>query len=127
MSSDSEQGFVYVLKLEHNKWYVGYSAEIEVRIASHFIGNGSLWTKKFKPLEVVSVKQGDTLLENLTTIALMSKYGYEDVRGGKWCKVEMPNPPAPLAKALKYATPKQTLDVENITKYATPKQAIDVH
>ena len=102
----SEQGFVYVLKLENNKFYVGHSCEIEVRIASHFLGNGSLWTKKHKPLELVSVKQGDTLMENLTTIALMSKYGYEDVRGGIWCKVEMLNPPAPLAKALKYAKPK---------------------
>ena len=45
-------------------------------------------------------------MENLTTIALMSKYGYEDVRGGIWCKVEMLNPPAPLLKALKYAKPK---------------------
>ena len=114
MSSDSEQGFVYVLKLEHNKWYVGYSAEIEVRIASHFIGNGSLWTKKYKPLEVVSVKPGDTLLENLTTIALMAKHGYEDVRGGKWCKVELQNAPAPIAKALKYTKQMPVIEIENI-------------
>jgi predicted GIY-YIG superfamily endonuclease len=103
----SEQGFVYILKLENNKLYVGHNCEIEDRIASHFLGNGNLWTKKHKPLELVSVKQGDTLMENLTTIALMSKYGYEDVRGGNWCKVEMLNPPAPLAKALKYAKPKE--------------------
>ena len=109
-----DQGFVYVLKLENNKWYVGYSADIEVRIASHFIGNGSLWTKKFKPLEVVSVKPGDTLLENLTTISLMAKHGFEDVRGGKWCKIEMLNPPASIAKALKYTKQMPVIEIENI-------------
>ena len=40
-----EEGHVYVLRLGKGKYYVGYSGEIETRIASHFLGNGSLWTK----------------------------------------------------------------------------------
>ena len=40
-----EEGHVYTLRLEKGKYYVGYSGEIETRIASHFLGNGSLWTK----------------------------------------------------------------------------------
>ena len=97
-----EKGHIYVLRLEKGKYYVGYSGEIETRIASHFLGNGSLWTKKYKPIEVLSVRPGDVLLENVTTIAMMAKHGYENVRGGKYCKVDMNAPPASLAKALKY-------------------------
>ena len=101
---DNKIEYVYTLQLESQKWYVGYSQDIETRIASHFIGNGSLWTKKYKPIEVINVKPGDRILENLITIALMAKHGFENVRGGKWCKLEMTHPPPPLQKALKYVT-----------------------
>ena len=97
-----EEGHVYVLRLEKGKYYVGYSGEIETRIASHFLQNGSLWTKKYKPIEVLSVRPGDVLLENVITITMMAKHGYENVRGGKYCKVDMNAPPASLSKALKY-------------------------
>ena len=97
-----EEGHVYTLRLEKGKYYVGYSGEIETRIASHFLGNGSLWTKKYKPIEVLCVRPGDVLLENVVTIAMMAKHGYQNVRGGKYCKVDMLAPPATLSKALKY-------------------------
>ena len=51
-----EEGHVYTLRLEKGKYYVGYSGEIETRIASHFLGNVSMWTKKYKPIEVLSVR-----------------------------------------------------------------------
>jgi hypothetical protein len=96
------EGHVYVLKLEGGKFYVGYSREVETRIASHFLGLGAKFTQKYKPLEVVSVKPGDLLLENVTTIALMAVHGWDEVRGGKYCRLAMQSPPASLAKALKY-------------------------
>ena len=99
---ETGDGHVYVLRLEKGKYYVGYSGDIETRIASHFIGNGSMWTKKYKPIEIMSVRPGDILLENVTTIAMMAKHGFENVRGGKYCKVDMKAPPASLTKALKY-------------------------
>ncbi len=42
------------------------------------------------------------MLENVTTIALMVVHGWENVRGGKYCKADVLSPPASLAKALKY-------------------------
>ena len=98
------EGTVYVLRCEKNKYYIGFSREPETRIASHFLGNGSLWTKKYPPIEVLSIKYGSTLLENVTTIAFMVKYGFENVRGGRYCKLEQ-GCPASLSKALKYANP----------------------
>ena len=98
-----KQSFVYVLELEGNYWYVGWSADIQVRVASHFLGAGSKWTMLHKPIAVHSVRPGDTLLETLTTVALMCRHGYERVRGGSYCCVEMSKAPACIGKALHYA------------------------
>ena len=81
------EGHVYILRLEKGKYYVGYSGEIETRIASHFLGNGSLWTNKHKPIEVISVRPGEVLLEDITTIAMMAKHGYQNAAAvsiAKW-------------------------------------------
>ena len=99
-----KQGYVYVLELENSHWYVGYSQDIQVRIASHFLGAGSKWTQLHKPLCVHSVRPGDTILETVTTVALMCKHGWEKVRGGSYCCVEMSKPPACISKALHYAS-----------------------
>ena len=47
--------FVYVLKLEHGKYYVGTSKSPYKRITEHFNNNGSYWTKKYKPREIIEV------------------------------------------------------------------------
>ena len=96
-------GYVYVLECQDHHYYVGYSQDIQVRIASHFLQNGSKWTQLHKPLSVISVRPGDKHLETLTTIGLMCQHGWEKVRGGSYCTVEMPKAPACISKALHYA------------------------
>ena len=84
------QGHVCTLELQGGYFYVGHSLDVETRIAAHFLGKGAgaKWTNLHRPLRVLSVVPGDTLLENLTTIALMVQHGHECVRGGKWCALE---------------------------------------
>ena len=43
--------YIYVLLLEENKYYIGKSNNIDNRLESHFNGNGSAWTKKYKPIK----------------------------------------------------------------------------
>ena len=101
-----DKGFVYVLACADLCWYVGYSADanIQTRIASHFLGAGSKWTQLHRPLSVISVQPGDTLLETCVTIALMCQHGWERVRGGSYCTIEMTKPPACINKATHYAS-----------------------
>ena len=95
----SYQGSVYVLRLQDRCWYVGYSADPETRIASHFLGRGAQWTRLHPPIAVNSLQPGDEKLENVVTIALMAKYGYKRVRGGRYLEVCMPCAPPPILKA----------------------------
>ena len=99
-----KQGHVYVLELEGGRFYVGHSQDIQTRVASHFLGAGAKWTQLHKPIAVTSVRPGDTLLETLTTVALMCVHGYEKVRGGPYYHVEMPKPPACISKATHFAS-----------------------
>ena len=103
-----KQGHVYVLELEGGKegsnWYVGWSQDIHTRIASHFLGAGALWTRLHRPIAVHSVKPGCTMLETCVTVAMMCRYGWERVRGGSFCTVEMAKSPACIARAQHYAT-----------------------
>ena len=98
-----KEGFVYV-QLEGDNWYVGWSADLHTRIASHFLGAAAKWNKLHKPIMVHSVRPGSTLLENCITVQLMCKHGWEKVRGGSYTNVEMEKPPACISKAMHYAT-----------------------
>ena len=46
-----------------------------------------------KPLQVLACVAGDTRLEDIVTISLMSKFGWERVRGGRWCQLALEGPP----------------------------------
>ena len=88
------QPLVYCLKLENEKYYIGMTYNFNLRYAQHECGDGAKWTRKHKPVEVLDVipNAGDEL-ENTKTLEYMKLYGWENVRGGYWCKLDMKNPP----------------------------------
>jgi len=82
---------IYVLKLESNKWYIGKTTDIKNRYFQHTSGNGSAWTKKYKPIQIYEVKQQVSEHdENNITKDYMKKYGVKNVRGGVYCQVNLP-------------------------------------
>ena len=101
---DNKNGHVYVLELEGAHWYVGWSQDLNTRIASHFLGAGAKWTQLYKPISVHSVRPGTPLLETAITVAMMAQHGWERVRGGSFCNVEMTKAPACIGKAMHYAS-----------------------
>jgi predicted GIY-YIG superfamily endonuclease len=81
---------IYILKLEDNKYYVGKTKNINNRILDHFTNNGSEWTKKYKPIEIINeYKSYDNIDEQRYTWETMVKYGIDNVRGGAHCKIEL--------------------------------------
>lgn len=51
--------YCYVLKLEDNCYYVGYTCDIVGRLKTHWSGLGARWTRLHKPLYVMMVVQGE--------------------------------------------------------------------
>lgn len=90
---DSNKDYIYVLKLVDDRYYIGRSQNIVQRIADHFSGNGSIYTKKYKPLSVVEIVEEKTNDdERNKTIEYIEKYTWEKVRGYTWCRVEYKTP-----------------------------------
>ena len=89
-------GHVYILKLRNKKWYVGYTERSSIdRILEHIDEKGAKWTKRHPPLKKGYLhsfsKPGRTKRdEDKETLALMKKHGIANVRGGRWCMVNMP-------------------------------------
>jgi len=76
---------VYVLRLEHGMFYVGLTYQLRKRIAQHYFGKGSEWTKRYPPLELLEVyQQGSHVLENEITMKYIKRYGRGRVRGGNF-------------------------------------------
>lgn len=76
---------VYVLLLQYNKYYIGKSKNVSLRLQQHNNGNGSEWTKVYKPIKIIeTINNGN---EDTITIHYMKKYGIENVRGGSFCNI----------------------------------------
>lgn len=99
-TGSNDEGYVYVLECEDGCWYVGWSMEPEVRIASHVLRRGCLCSKAHRPIRVAGLTKGCKEMENVTKIDLMAQKGFRHVRGGKWLCLYMKTPPYPLQKAL---------------------------
>lgn len=84
---------LYILKLEHDKWYVGITSKTpEERYDQHLRGIWAAeWTKIHKPLSIHAAEDLGELtkieaedLEHQKTRELMKIYGWQNVRGGRF-------------------------------------------
>ena len=52
---DLTKNYVYVLELEDERYYIGRTSNFFQRMNEHFGGNGSIYTKKYKPIKIKEV------------------------------------------------------------------------
>ena len=83
---------IYVLKCRNNRYYVGKTNRLlEDRISEHFASNGSEWTKRYTPIEVIETKtDADEFDEDKYTKKYMKLYGIDRVRGGSYTQLVLP-------------------------------------
>lgn len=81
---------IYIIKCQHDKYYIGKSKNLENRILQHFQEIGSAWTGLHKPIEVVdTIKNADNFDEDKYTKIYMAKYGMDNVRGGSYVQISL--------------------------------------
>jgi hypothetical protein len=82
--------YIYAIKLEKGKYYIGKTTNPQFQIQSHFNSNGSYWTKKYRPLKVIEIRPNCADYdEDKITIQYMNKYGINNVRGGSFVSVKL--------------------------------------
>jgi len=84
---------IYALELESNKYYVGQTHRgiaANIRFQEHKSGNGSEWTRLYKPISILETYETESLFEeDILTKKYMIKYGIENVRGGSYTKIDL--------------------------------------
>lgn len=79
---------IYIIKLEKSKYYIGKTRNIEKRWEEHLTGNGSGWTKKYKPMSLITtIKSTSQFDEDKYVKEYMAKYGIDNVRGGTYSNI----------------------------------------
>lgn len=82
--------YIYVLKLEYNKYYIGKTNNPKFRLEEHFKSYGSAWTHKYTPIKVIkTIPNCSDFDEDKYTLEYMSKYGIDNVRGGSFTELDL--------------------------------------
>jgi len=80
--------FVYALKCQGDKWYIGKTTNPKFRLEQHFESRGSCWTRKHKPIKTHElIPDCDNFDEDKLTKKYMGKYGIDNVRGGSYSTI----------------------------------------
>lgn len=85
---------VYCLQLEEGFYYIGTTMNINMRYAQHSSGSGSKWTRLHRPESIMEVCLGGDAVEREKTLEYMRRFGFQNVRGSHWCKVELKTDPS---------------------------------
>jgi predicted GIY-YIG superfamily endonuclease len=81
---------LYVLKLEHDKWYIGKTNNLEARIQQHIDKKASSWTREYPITSVEEIIEDDTSIAEDTLVKrYMFKHGVNNVRGGSYSRKEL--------------------------------------
>lgn len=84
---------IYLLECKHAKFYVGrcLSQRISERYQEHLNGEGSAFTKCYKPIKLAWTRfSADPLDEDAAVLECMRTYGIDNVRGGTYCRLSLP-------------------------------------
>ena len=80
---------IYILKCQKDKYYIGKTNNIE-RVKNHFENNGSVFTKKYKPLSIHKIIENQNDFdEDKFVKEYMSMYGIDNVRGGSYSQLNL--------------------------------------
>lgn len=85
---------IYILKCEDNKFYVGKTNDIEKRLEEHFNDEkyASAWTSYYSPIKLKRfIENQDDYDEDKWVIRMMANKGIENVRGGSFSRVILPD------------------------------------
>lgn len=113
---------IYILKLEGNRYYIGYTSDPKKRINEHLNGNGCSFTKKNKPTAVEKIKYDeDPNKVDKYVLKYMQKFGINNVRGGTYKDEKLSDDLKLKLKKELDNDPKMIIEVKNMMSTIKPK------
>lgn len=95
ISFSKREYYIYLLELENNKYYVGYSRSLKSALKRQEKGTASNWTYINKPIRLLKYQEAvfengipDMNMVNEWVLQCGAEYGYENVRGGSFNLLE---------------------------------------
>jgi hypothetical protein len=77
-----DAGYVYVLRLENNCWYVGHTMDLRSAIKEHFIKcKRTQWTAMHRPAALQTYMPANIQVKLTVATDLIRLYGLDKVRG----------------------------------------------
>ncbi|TSJ39686.1 hypothetical protein FO440_18275 [Mucilaginibacter corticis] len=87
--------YLYLLKLQQDKYYVGQADQPQTRYQQHLAGQGAKWTQQYPPQSLLLIKEITiehisqiNQYENWMTLHYMEKYRWQNVRGGHYLETD---------------------------------------
>ena len=82
---------LYVLKLQNDKYYIGKTKDIKLRLDQHFSNTySSQFIGKYKPVEVLeTISYIEDFDEDKYVLKYMKEKGIDNVRGGSFSSIEL--------------------------------------
>ena len=94
LAKQSSDILIYILLCEKDKYYIGKTKNIDrlsKRLQEHESGKGAYWTSKHKPILLFDqIEHCDDYDEDKYTLKYMSLFGIDNVRGGSYCQLTLP-------------------------------------
>lgn len=95
-NQSADEIFIYVLRLENGKYYVGQTNDLPRRFRNHLSkSSGAEWTRLHRPIEILrrfrtGLNDPDLALkyENEQTLRCIEEFGWRNVRGGDYIYVD---------------------------------------
>lgn len=80
--------YIYILKLQQDKYYVGKTKYPNFRINEHFNSEATEWTRLYRPIQIIKIIPNcDDYDEDKYTKIYMDRYGIDNVRGGSFVSI----------------------------------------
>ena len=83
---NDEPVWIYVLRCEGEKYYIGATRNLHNRLIEHFSGEGAIFTKKHKPQSVLLYKRGLPRDEDKVAFEFIRVFGLQNACGGRWAR-----------------------------------------
>lgn len=115
--AQAEPYFIYVLRLEQGRWYVGSTKNLARRMRSHFSRGGATATRECPPVSIEAIYRlidyqirtdcAHERAEVMVATRIAEQYGYSNVRGAKhgkgWGDAASPNNLRDIARYSRFA------------------------